>query len=319
MKQQKTALMFIFCFLTVTLAGLLPVRAQEILVEDGHQYIVSYTDPDCTEPGYKILSCILCYGVIEYELSPALGHTYAITVIKAPSCTEMGLSQYTCTLCGDSYRKKTDVLPSHQYTAVVTKPASCIEPGMTTHECADCGDAYRQETPQTAHHYSVIETAPTCTQKGEKQYVCDTCFATHTEEFGGAAGHHYKESILKQPTCSGKGEKQLSCTECGESHEEPFESEPKHDYRVETLQKDGKSIKTYACKTCGTMFDTAETATENETLKAVNIAISIGNAVAFLGFSLLIFSDVRVLVWSMAKQKADSKILKAVKVFLWIK
>ena len=60
-------------------------------------------DPTCTEPGRTAgLICEVCGEHANYEMTPALGHDYA--VVKTPATPDFfGYSTHTCTRCGDSY------------------------------------------------------------------------------------------------------------------------------------------------------------------------------------------------------------------------
>jgi len=135
----------------------------------------------------------------------------------------------------------------HSYTEEITKEPTCTETGEKTYIC-DCGDSYTEEIPATGHHFEdgtcidcgekdsdihvhnyveKITKEPTCTETGEKTYICD-CGDSYTEEIP-AKGHSYTEEITKEPTCTEIGEKTFTCLDCGDSYMEEIPA-TKHRY-----------------------------------------------------------------------------------------
>lgn len=89
---------------------------------------------------------------------------------------------------------------THNYIESITKNPTCTEAGEKTYIC-DCGDSYTETIPATGHHYVDGE----CEHCGEKDPDAHT--------------HSYTEKITKEPTCTEAGEKTYTC-DCGDSYTE---------------------------------------------------------------------------------------------------
>lgn len=144
---------------------------------------------------------------------------------------------------------------THNYIESITKNPTCTEAGEKTYIC-DCGDSYTETIPATGHHYVDDE----CEHCGEKDPDAHT--------------HSYTETITKEPTCTEEGEKTYTC-ECGDSYTEVIPAtghhygdddkctdcgelnpEHKHNY-TETITKEPTCTedgeKTYTCD-CGDSY-----------------------------------------------------------------
>lgn len=112
---------------------------------------------------------------------------------------------------------RADTSHIHNYVGTVTKEPTCTEAGEKTYIC-DCGDSYTEVIDAKGHNYKDGE----CTDCGDKD-------PDHT--------HSYTESITKEPTCTEEGEKTYTCG-CGDSYTEEIPAKG-HNY------KDG------ICSECG--------------------------------------------------------------------
>ena len=93
------------------------------------------------------------------------------------------------------------------------------------------------------HHYSLAETKePTCTQRGEKTYVCSDCDASYTSIYGSALGHAptTEGTEIKEPTCTQRGEKTYVCSRCGETYILNATEELGHDFVDGTCTRCGQ-------------------------------------------------------------------------------
>ena len=172
-------------------------------------------------------------------MDPSHKHAFVETVTEEPTCTEVGRAQYTCS-CGKSFTLQVQALGHnfradepyclngcgqmdlncqsehhHRYTQELTPPA-CDEAGYTTHTCFLCKNTYTDTTVEALGHAwdeGVQKKAPSCTQPGEKQYVC-LRDATHSKTVEIAPiGHDYNNEI-KKPTASALGYTIHSCKRC---------------------------------------------------------------------------------------------------------
>ena len=107
----------------------------------------------------------------------------------------------------------------------------------------------------TEHTWSegTVTKAPTCTQKGEKEYTCTVCGETKTEEIEATGRHTWdKGKVTKAPTCTQKGEKEYTCTVCGETKTEEL-AKTAHTYQTiitkATTAKNGSTKE--KCSGCG--------------------------------------------------------------------
>ncbi len=85
--------------------------------------------------------------------------------------------------------------------------------------CTDCGAllAKGAAIPATGHHYDsgVVSKAATCTQDGERTYLCKDCGSTYTTVIK-ASGHQFGEWVVTTPaTATMKGEETRTCIYCG--------------------------------------------------------------------------------------------------------
>ncbi len=112
-------------------------------------------------------------------------------------------------------------LHEHDYTEEITKEASCSEEGEKTYVCSICGDSYTESLPMTEHSYKeIVEKEATCNECGEKKTVCTECGYIKSATIIGKMGHAYLISDFKDPTCTESGFKTYSCTRCGDVYTE---------------------------------------------------------------------------------------------------
>lgn len=64
-----------------------------------------------------------------------------------------------------------------------------------------------------------ITKEPTCTEEGEKTFICTLCEETKVESVP-LIEHSYREEITKEPTFEEEGEKTFTCETCGDSYTE---------------------------------------------------------------------------------------------------
>lgn len=156
------------------------------------------------------------------------------TVVKAADCVNPGSATETCSICSES---KTLEIPAtgHVFSGTCTS----VDAGNHSRECTVC-----HVTETTVHAFgepSVTKT-PSCTEEGERMYVCTACGYQKTEKLpithsygswvnGGGethyracafcdtkqeAGHNWVETgAILEPTCETKGAIQYVCTDCG--------------------------------------------------------------------------------------------------------
>lgn len=105
----------------------------------------------------------------------------------------------------------------HSYTENVTKEPSCSETGEKTFVCSKCGDTYTEVIETIPHSYTAAVTEPMCTEQGYTTYTCEVCGYSYIDEYVDAAGHIYGEWVVeKAATETEDGVKARYCEVCGE-------------------------------------------------------------------------------------------------------
>ena len=105
-----------------------------------------------------------------------------------------------------------------------------------------------------------------CTEVGEKEYICKTCGEKKTEEIA-AKGHEWSDEYIvdKKATCTEKGEESIHCEVCGAIKEgsEKEISATSHEWSSEyTVDKKAtcteKGTESIHCKVCGAIKEGSE-------------------------------------------------------------
>jgi hypothetical protein len=182
----------------------------------------SVTNPTCTENGYTVYYCTVCYtkGITATKQEPieALGHIGVKGKdCKAATCEVNGIADYYfCDQCdkyfttmvsekeltgeiGDANAlaiwKTTEgndggLIPAvgHDYQTTVTLAPTCTEKGSQTTACANgCGiNTTVTEIPTAGHKPEAVKAVPaTCTDDGVLlHYVCTSCSQKFWDEKG---------------------------------------------------------------------------------------------------------------------------------------
>lgn len=139
----------------------------------------------------------------------------------------------------------------HYYKETSRTAATCIKDGEIKYECSQCGDKYSEVLHTSGHKYNVTSTPSSCTECEVVTYICGLCGAKYETEGNYPSGHNYESTVTKEPTCTEKGERKVVCTKCGDSYTVTL-AENGHDYAIsDVTNKNGKTTRTYTCKTCG--------------------------------------------------------------------
>ena len=115
-------------------------------------------------------------------------------------------------------------LHDHSFTSSVTKDPTCTEDGERTFLCSGCGYSYTETISATGHTTEHKTVAATCTVNGAEFDECAVCGAKFNEQTIIAAGHQYDDAVTKDPTCTEKGTKTFTCTVCGDSYAEDIDA-----------------------------------------------------------------------------------------------
>ncbi|MBO5088681.1 MAG: leucine-rich repeat protein [Lachnospiraceae bacterium] len=152
---------------------------------------------------------------------------------------------------------------SHTFSTewTIDKAATCIEAGSKSHHCTYMGCTEKMDvtvipvTGQHSYDAGVIQTLPTCVDKGSRTYTCTACKQTKTDEIAATGQHSYDTGVIQTlPTCVDKGSRIYTCTVCKQTKTEEIAATGTHVFGdwVETKEPtvDKKGEKTRTCTTC---------------------------------------------------------------------
>lgn len=157
----------------------------------------------CSREGKAYFVCQLCGEQKEetLEIDPN-AHNYYRGVTTDPTCTVDGFITYTCRYNSEhkktqqaddgdyAYLKATGHTPADEWTIEV--PASCAAVGSRVKKCEKCEavlEETREEIPALEPHFVAHVVAPTETEGGYTEYVCDLCN-------GEVEGHEYRDNYV---------------------------------------------------------------------------------------------------------------------------
>ena len=175
----------------------------------------------CTETGLKARICEVCGETESAELL-AKGHSYR-TVVTEPTCTEKGYTTGTCSACGHVYVANYVDATGHSFGSwIQTIAPSCTSDGLEERTCY-CGEREVQSIAALGHKYSVVITAPTCTEKGYTTNTCTACGDVTITDYVDAKGHKWSAWIQTiAPNCTTEGARTHFCN-CGTRETESVE------------------------------------------------------------------------------------------------
>ena len=221
--------------------------------EHEHVYTETVTAPTCTEKGYTTFTC-KCGDSYVGNYTDALGHDFGEwETVKEATETETGLAKRNCKRCKE---EETKVIPTtehvHKYTVVVTAP-TCTEKGYTTHTCA-CGDSYVDtETDALGHDYQERVYSPTCQNGGYTSHICRRCGYGYMDNITEPVDHSYVASTV-EPTCEDQGYTLYTCSVCGTEYRDNYVDALGHDWGEWKVTKEATETETgeqvRICKRC---------------------------------------------------------------------
>ena len=256
--------------------------------------------PSCSN-GKRQRTCKVC-GYVDTETIPAT-HDFQWVSTQDPTCLNAGKKQLKCSKCGKTkgYMERVEPL-GHDFKTVRTIPATCKSKAKEEQKCSRCpvSQTITLEDSHYADHTWVevvkdkttkcsvcgaththrweedtaLAKSPTCTEPGEKHYVCTAdykdfdqeihkCNFTKTETIpatghkwengkctvcGITHEHDWEETLTQEPTCTAEGKKVYTCTICKETKEETL---PKAEHKW-TYTKPASGESQCICTVCET-------------------------------------------------------------------
>ena len=208
------------------------------------------TEPTCTEPGSRKLTCIC--GEVKTEEIPAKGHVQGDWhVVKEATCTEDGLEELRCSVCNDVIKERILGTIAHPYIRTTVAP-TCVDNGYMINKCFACGDTYISNyVDPLGHSYQTEVIEPTCTEKGCNVHICYVCSASYIDGYTDIVPHNYDAQVTA-PTCTEAGYTTYTCVDCFDTRVDDYVDATGHDYKVTviapTVTDNGYTF--YKCKNC---------------------------------------------------------------------
>ncbi|MBQ6020818.1 MAG: VWA domain-containing protein, partial [Clostridia bacterium] len=240
----------------------------------------------CGEYAYIIWTCRTCGDSYPEVLDPA-EHTPGEWVVdEEASCVHAGHRHMDCAVCGT--RLKDEIIDAprteHDYRIVETVESACTAGTPLNHYvCSICGETECEacSTSGVPHHYwdgdpkdhSIVlknETAPTCTESGQRIFGCENCDYFYTETIS-PLNHDWAFAEHTDPTCTEQGFDLYRCRRdnCGAEEKRFTDGALGHDHSGEyrivteaTCTEPGEEalfcIRENHGEACGTQLDKRE-------------------------------------------------------------
>ena len=273
-------------------------------------------EPSCNHAGSKHRVCKNDPNDIQYQVIPATGHNFQVTVVP-PECETQGYTLHTCTNEDCDYSYKDNYLPAlghrdshgvihpscttdihceycdaviehigHDYQPDSETPATCTTAGHTHYVCANCGDSYNLQTfAPLGHHFDddhcVDEQdtnyAYSCYHR--KTYTCtrEAC-EEHKYEYYVNHTYVYRADLSTEATCQQAGDKVYVCSVCNDvKHVQEGEPNPNnHVWVLGTEVVDG--VRTDHCSLCNAERQVTVVSGNTNANSLKNKEISVENA-----------------------------------------
>ena len=122
-----------------------------------------------------------------------------------------------------------DISHTHSYNEEIVRQATCTEDGEKLYIC-DCGKVSHSEVIPASHSYCIDEVVdPTCTEDGYTWYYCTRCDDSYKDDFVPARGYHVPgEWIYETGSCTEGGTRYKECVDCGEIVESEYVAPTEH-------------------------------------------------------------------------------------------
>ena len=111
-------------------------------------------------------------------------------------------------------------------------PATCTEAGERTFVCDYCNKSFTEVLPATGHKLTVKDHKDaTCNEKGYDVQVCSNCKEEfRTELETDPTAHQYDDGTVIEPTCSRDGYTVYTCKNCGYTYTDNYVGASGHKY-----------------------------------------------------------------------------------------
>lgn len=184
----------------------------------GHKLVEGTSTASCTGEGLMTLTCgnVGCSYSTTVKV-PALGHNYNEVSTTSATCAAAATKTYKCSRCEASYTiSEGEKSTAHSFGAwEVKKSATESSIGYKTRTCGTCQLVDFEIIDALGEHVfkEFSRTEPTCTEKGEINYVCDThkdCGKTDKVEI--PANGHTQTLVYTAANCENAGSTKIVCS-----------------------------------------------------------------------------------------------------------
>lgn len=226
-----------------------------------------YVSEECDECGYQTSEYLAAKAVVSSYYGTADGEPHSITVTdlsdngvktsirygtEADQCNKTSAPSYTQPGYHSVYYEIDYSYGGEEMTENGVSYVWLLE------ENTDGGKDDSGAAAPHAHDYRYVETVlPTCDNLGFEYWQCDGCGRLEKRNYTPAAGHSYKEVIIREATCKQGGLKLVMCSKCGDFHEETTPT-AEHKYKTElhnpTCWEVGYT--NHICEVCGDNYIT---------------------------------------------------------------
>ena len=142
--------------------------------------------------------------------------------------------------------------PIHMSTESTSlTPATCTEAGERTFVCDHCNKSFTEVLPATGHKLTLKEHKDaTCIEKGCDIQVCSNCKKEfRTELETDPTAHQYDDGTVIEPTCSRDGYTVYTCQLCKNTKHEDYKPRTEHVYE-DTVVKSTCQMQGYTIHQC---------------------------------------------------------------------
>lgn len=238
---------------------------QPVYNAEAHNFTKTENVPsDCNTKGATkyICDCGYSYTVDNGDYGDHVWDT-EYTIDIQPTCTTAGQKSIYCKECG--VQKDITVIPAlgHQWGTVSSlAPATCDRDGINTRLCDACGVCEHTIVPAIGHNYKVETKAPTCTEKGYDEYICQNgCGHSYRDNYTeNVAPHNYGDWVtVSEVRCGVAGVKKQTCNDCGYVNIGSIDALDHIETGLVTVIEatcTGKGYKENTCTVCNTILGT---------------------------------------------------------------
>ena len=167
---------------------------------------------------------------------------------------QAGIHMYVQTAVSlDNARYTTIFECYHTQTSTATTAPTCTQEGSTDIVCNKCGQTVSSTPiPALGHSYTSVITPPTCDEFGFTTHTCTVCGHVTEDTYVLALGHSYSTDVT-DPTCDTLGYTTFYCFVCGFSYDDQYVDALGHSYDGEVTAPTctEEGFTTFLCSVCG--------------------------------------------------------------------